>query len=65
MICSNRNLILDVMIYLNYSNLDKATQQRLLSMSKMEVEERLGEQLRNYPRENHIRLLGTPGTCLS
>ncbi|MBU2526356.1 MAG: hypothetical protein KKC03_07125 [Bacteroidetes bacterium] len=42
------------MIYLNYNNLDDETQQRLLSMSKKEVENRFGEQLRNYAREHYV-----------
>jgi hypothetical protein len=36
------------MVYLNYNNLDGETQERLLSMSREEVERRFGEQLRNY-----------------
>ena len=42
------------MVYLNYNNLDNETQQRLLSMSKKEVEKRFGEQLRNYAREQDV-----------
>ncbi|MDY7397005.1 hypothetical protein UMM65_17300 [Aureibaculum sp. 2210JD6-5] len=42
------------MVYLNYNNLDDETQQRLLSMSKKEVENRFGEQLKNYAREHYI-----------
>lgn len=42
------------MVYLNYNNLDNDTQQRLLSMSKKEVEKRFGEQLRNYAREHYV-----------
>ena len=42
------------MVYLNYNNLDEATQNRLLSMSKKDVESRLGEQLRNYAREHVV-----------
>lgn len=48
------NLKILVMIYLNYNNLDMETQQRLLSMSKEEVEKRFGKQLRNYAREHHV-----------
>lgn len=42
------------MVHLNYNNLDEATQQQLLSMSKMEVEKQFGEQLRNYAREHLV-----------
>ena len=42
------------MVYLNYNNLDKETQNRLLSMSKNDVESRFGEQLRNYAREHYV-----------
>lgn len=42
------------MVYLNYNNLDEATQERLLSMSKKEVERKFGEQLRNYAREHYV-----------
>lgn len=42
------------MVYLNYNNLDEATQKRLLSMSKKDVESRLGEQLKHYAREHVI-----------
>ncbi|MAX70914.1 MAG: hypothetical protein CMC76_07390 [Flavobacteriaceae bacterium] len=42
------------MVYLNYNNLDEATQERLLSMSKKEVERKFGKQLRNYAREHFV-----------
>lgn len=42
------------MVYLNFNNLDAATQNQLLSMSKEEVENRFGEQIKNYSREHHI-----------
>ncbi|MAO37916.1 MAG: hypothetical protein CMP12_18780 [Zunongwangia sp.] len=42
------------MIYLNYTNLDKETQERLLSMSKEEVEHRFGKQLKNYAQQHYI-----------
>lgn len=42
------------MVYLNYNNLDEATQEQLLSMSKKEVESKFGEQLRNYAREHFV-----------
>ncbi|MDY7396816.1 hypothetical protein UMM65_16330 [Aureibaculum sp. 2210JD6-5] len=42
------------MVYLNYNNLDDETQERLLSISKKEVENRFGEQFRNYAREHFV-----------
>lgn len=42
------------MVYLNYTNLDEATQERLLSMSKKEVESRFGKQLKNYAKEHFV-----------
>lgn len=42
------------MVYLNYSNLNEEIQERLRSMSKKEVEERFGKQLRNYAREHCV-----------
>ncbi|MCX2682173.1 hypothetical protein OOZ15_19690 [Galbibacter sp. EGI 63066] len=42
------------MVYLNYNNLDAGTQERLLSMSKKDVESRFGEQLKSYAREHYI-----------
>ncbi|RED44703.1 hypothetical protein [Seonamhaeicola aphaedonensis] len=41
------------MIQLNYNNLDEATQERLLSMSKKDVEKRFGEQLKNYAKKHY------------
>jgi len=42
------------MVYLNYNNLDNETQNRLLSMSKKDVENRFGKQLKNYAREHYV-----------
>ena len=42
------------MIYLNYTNLDKETQERLLSMSKKEVENRFEKQLKNYAQQRDV-----------
>ncbi|WP_417558315.1 hypothetical protein [Mesoflavibacter zeaxanthinifaciens] len=42
------------MIYLNYSNLNEETQTQLLENSKMEIQERFGDDFRNYADENHI-----------
>ncbi len=42
------------MIYLNYSNLNQETQTQLLENSKKEIQERFGDDIRNYADENHI-----------
>src|SRR5690606_26085006 len=52
MICKELNF--KIMVYLNYNNLDNDTQNRLLSMSKKDVESRFGEQLKNYAREHYV-----------
>jgi hypothetical protein len=43
-----------VMIYLNYSNLNEETQTKLLENSKKEIQERFGDDIRNYADKNHI-----------
>ncbi len=42
------------MIYLNYSNLNEETQTQLLENSKKEIQERFGDDIRNYADENQI-----------
>ncbi|TXD73522.1 hypothetical protein [Aequorivita antarctica] len=42
------------MIYLNYSNLNEETQTQLLKNSKEEIQERFGDDIRNYADEHHI-----------
>ncbi|WP_282117149.1 hypothetical protein [Cellulophaga baltica] len=42
------------MIYLNYNNLDEETQQHLLSVSKEEIENKFGRDLKIYAKENHM-----------
>ena len=42
------------MIYLNYTNLDTATQNRLLALSKIDVEQHCGQDLKAYAIENHL-----------
>ncbi|SDS92720.1 hypothetical protein SAMN05192545_2372 [Maribacter dokdonensis] len=42
------------MVYLNYNNLDNETQQRLLDISKEDIESKNGEDLKTYAEENHI-----------
>ncbi len=43
------------MVYLNYNNLDEETQQYLLSVSKEDVENKIGKDLKTYAKENHIK----------
>ncbi len=42
------------MIYLNFNNLDAETQQHLLSVSKEEIENKFGRDLKIYAKENHM-----------
>ncbi|MFI1770594.1 hypothetical protein [Thalassobellus citreus] len=42
------------MIYLNYTNLDAETQDRLLQNSKQDVEQHYGNDLKAYAIENHL-----------
>jgi len=42
------------MVYLNYTNLDIETQERLVSVSKKDVEQKFGNDLKRYAKENHI-----------
>ncbi|WP_271406801.1 hypothetical protein [Tenacibaculum soleae] len=42
------------MIYLNYTNLDAETQERLLAMSKDEVQEKNGKELKEYAHTHYI-----------
>lgn len=42
------------MIYLNYNNLDAETQERLLSISKDDIKERFGNDLKTYAKEHHL-----------
>lgn len=40
------------MVYLNFCNLDGETQQRLMEMSKKDVEETRGKELEQYAKKN-------------
>jgi len=42
------------MIYLNYSNLNEETQERLLQDSKRDVEQQFGDSIRNYAKAHYI-----------
>ena len=42
------------MVYINYNNLDDETQQRLVSVSKKDVEQKFGNELKRYAEENHM-----------
>lgn len=42
------------MIYLNYNNLDAETQERLLQNSKSDVEQRFGNDLKSYAKQQHL-----------
>jgi len=42
------------MVYLNYSNLDAETQNRLLSVSKEDIESKFGDDLKAYAKEHYL-----------
>lgn len=42
------------MVYLNFTDLSEEAQQRLLTISRSEIEERYGDSIRRYAREHHI-----------
>ena len=42
------------MVYINFTNLDNETQQKLLSNSKDDVKRKFGKQLRKYAIENCV-----------
>tara|TARA_R110002049_G_scaffold50799_1_gene144334 strand:+ start:237 stop:434 length:198 start_codon:yes stop_codon:yes gene_type:complete len=42
------------MVYLNYTNLDNETQERLMLVSKEDVEHKFGNDLKQYAKENHL-----------
>ena len=42
------------MVYLNYTNLDDETQQRVLSVSKEDIENKFGNDLKAYAKEHYL-----------
>ena len=42
------------MVYLNYNNLDEETQNRLLQDSKSDVEQKFGNDLKSYAKQQHL-----------
>ena len=42
------------MVYLNFTNLDAETQNRLIATSKQHVENAFGEHLKQYAQKHHI-----------
>ncbi len=42
------------MIYITYNNLDSETQQRLMTISKEDVEHKFGNELKRYAEEHYI-----------
>jgi hypothetical protein len=43
------------MIYLNYNNLDNETQERLVLVSKNDVEQKFGNDLKRYTKEHQLK----------
>ena len=46
------NITIKIMIYLNFSDLNEETQERLLESSKKDVEQKFGDDIRNYAKEH-------------
>jgi hypothetical protein len=44
------------MVYLNFTDLNEETQNRLLEASKKDVERKFGDDIRKYVKENYINL---------
>ena len=42
------------MVYLNFTDLSEEAQQRLLTISRSEIEKHYGDSIRRYAREHHI-----------
>jgi len=42
------------MVYLNYTNLDEETQERLITSSREDIENKFGENLKVYAKEHHL-----------
>lgn len=44
------------MVYLNFTDLNEETQNRLLEASKKDVERKFGDDIRKYVKENYTNL---------
>jgi hypothetical protein len=42
------------MIYLNFTNLDEETQQHLMTVSKKDIEQKFGLDLKRYAKRNNV-----------
>jgi hypothetical protein len=42
------------MVYLNYTNLDEETQERLIASSREDIENNFGKDLKAYAKEHHL-----------
>ena len=42
------------MVYLNYNNLDDETQKRLVSVSKKDIEQKFGNELKRFAKIHHL-----------
>jgi len=45
---------IDIPFRLNFNNLDRETQEKLMQQSKQEVEQKFGEDLKKYAAENYL-----------
>ena len=48
------DISIDILFRLNFNNLDRETQEKLMEQSKREVERKFGEDLKTYAAENYI-----------
>lgn len=48
------DIAIDIPFRLNFNNLDRETQEKLMQQSKQEVERKFGEHLKKYAAENHL-----------
>tara|TARA_R110000744_G_scaffold8679_3_gene28515 strand:+ start:1022 stop:1240 length:219 start_codon:yes stop_codon:yes gene_type:complete len=48
------DISIDIPFRLNFNNLDRETQEKIMQQSKQEVERKFGEDLKKYAAENYL-----------
>lgn len=48
------DISIDIPFRLNFNNLDRETQEKIMQQSKHEIERKFGEDLKKYADENHL-----------
>ena len=48
------DITIDIPFRLNFNNLDRETQEKVMQQSKQEVEQKIGEDLKKYSAENYL-----------